>query len=85
MVWGSRGSKRPDFLKDIGGLETNRINQLVVEPTLPPKTTRDPDILRYWRLRVMPASGRGLCSAARSGRTSDGNLRNEQHSGADER
>ena len=41
--------------------------------------------LRYWRLRVMPASGRGLCSAARSGCTPDGNLRNEQHSGADER
>ncbi len=34
--------KAPDFLKDIGGLETNRINQLVVEPTL--QTTRDPDI-----------------------------------------
>ena len=28
--------------EDIGGLETNRINQLVVEPTL--QTTRDPDI-----------------------------------------
>ncbi|MBH4410864.1 FAD-dependent oxidoreductase, partial [Pseudomonas aeruginosa] len=32
----------PDFMKDIGGLETNRINQLVTEPTL--QTTRDPDI-----------------------------------------
>jgi len=41
MVWAA-GIKAPDFLKDIGGLETNRINQLVTEPTL--QTTRDPDI-----------------------------------------
>ena len=41
MVWAA-GIKAPDFLKDIGGLETNRINQLVVSPTL--QTTRDPDI-----------------------------------------
>ena len=38
VVW-SAGVKAPDFLKDIGGLETNRINQLVVRPTL--QTTRD--------------------------------------------
>ncbi len=54
---GSR-SKAPDFLKDIGGLETNRINQLVVEPTLQ-NHSRSRHI-RYWRLRVMPASGRGF-------------------------
>ena len=41
IVWAA-GIKAPDFLKDIGGLETNRINQLVVEPTL--QTSRDPDI-----------------------------------------
>jgi NADH dehydrogenase len=41
MVWAA-GIKAPDFMKEIGGLETNRINQLVVEPTL--QTTRDPDI-----------------------------------------
>lgn len=41
MVWAA-GIKAPDFLKDIGGLETNRINQLVVKPTL--QTTRDDDI-----------------------------------------
>ncbi len=40
-VWAA-GKNAPDFLKDIGGLETNRINHLVVEPTL--QTTRDPDI-----------------------------------------
>ncbi|MDU5502654.1 MAG: NAD(P)/FAD-dependent oxidoreductase [Enterobacter sp.] len=41
MVWAA-GIKAPDFMKDIGGLETNRINQLVTEPTL--QTTRDPEI-----------------------------------------
>ncbi len=40
-VW-SAGIKAPDFLQDIAGLETNRINQLVVNPTL--QTTRDPAI-----------------------------------------
>ena len=41
MVWAA-GIKAPDFMKEIGCLETNRINQLVVEPTL--QTTRDADI-----------------------------------------
>ncbi|HET9645052.1 MAG TPA: NAD(P)/FAD-dependent oxidoreductase [Burkholderiaceae bacterium] len=41
VVWAA-GVKAPDFLKDIAGLETNRINQLVVRPTL--QTTRDDDI-----------------------------------------
>jgi NADH dehydrogenase len=41
IVWAA-GVKAPDFLKDMGGLETNRINQLVVLPTL--QTTRDPKI-----------------------------------------
>jgi len=40
-VWAA-GIKAPDFLKNIGGLETNRLNQLVVRQTL--DTTRDPDI-----------------------------------------
>ncbi|RPJ47375.1 MAG: NAD(P)/FAD-dependent oxidoreductase [Betaproteobacteria bacterium] len=40
-VWAA-GIKAPDFLKDIAGLETNRLNQLVVTPQL--QTTRDPDI-----------------------------------------
>jgi NADH:quinone reductase (non-electrogenic) len=38
VVW-SAGVKAPDFLRDIGGLESNRMNQLVVRPTL--QTTRD--------------------------------------------
>ncbi len=41
VVWAA-GVKAPDFLKDIGGLETNRVNQLVVFDTL--QTTRDPAI-----------------------------------------
>ncbi len=41
VVW-SAGVKGPDFLKDLGGLETNRINQIVVQPTL--QSTRDPAV-----------------------------------------
>ncbi|MBC7520252.1 MAG: FAD-dependent oxidoreductase, partial [Sandarakinorhabdus sp.] len=41
MVWAA-GVKGADFLKDIGGLETSRNNQLVVGPTL--QTTLDPAI-----------------------------------------
>ncbi|MBX3652176.1 MAG: NAD(P)/FAD-dependent oxidoreductase [Burkholderiales bacterium] len=40
-VWAA-GIKAPDFLQDIAGLETNRLNQLVVTATL--QTTRDADI-----------------------------------------
>lgn len=41
VVWAA-GVKAPDFLRKLDGLETNRYNQLVVEPTL--QTTRDSDI-----------------------------------------
>ena len=41
IVWAA-GVKAPPFLKDLAGLETNRINQLVVRPTL--QTSRDDDI-----------------------------------------
>jgi NADH dehydrogenase len=41
VVWAA-GVKAADFLKDIAGLETNRSNQLVVQPTL--QTTRDEHI-----------------------------------------
>ena len=40
-VWAA-GIRCADVLKDIDGLETNRVNQLVVRETL--ATTRDPDI-----------------------------------------
>lgn len=41
VVWAA-GVKAPEMLKDFGGLESNRLNQLVVHPTL--QTTRDPNI-----------------------------------------
>ena len=41
VVWAA-GVKAADFLRDIGGLENNRINQLVVRPTL--QTTRDDNV-----------------------------------------
>jgi len=40
-VWAA-GVKAPQWMKDLGGLETNRINQLVVKPSL--QTTFDDDI-----------------------------------------
>ncbi|MDK2124330.1 NAD(P)/FAD-dependent oxidoreductase [Parachitinimonas caeni] len=40
-VWAA-GIKAPDFLKEFGGLEVNRLNQLLVGPTL--QTTLDPAI-----------------------------------------
>jgi NADH dehydrogenase len=54
VVW-SAGVKAPDVLKDIDGLETNRINQLVVEPTL--QTTRDPDIFAIGDCACCPRPG----------------------------
>jgi NADH dehydrogenase len=44
VVW-CAGVKAPDFLKDIDGLETNRLNQLVVRPTL--QATRDDNIFAF--------------------------------------
>ena len=41
VVWAA-GIKAPDFFKQLDGLETNRINQLVVLPTL--QTSTDPAI-----------------------------------------
>lgn len=41
VVWAA-GIKVPEFMKELDGLETNRINQLVVHRTL--QTTRDPSI-----------------------------------------
>ena len=54
-VWAA-GIKAPDFLKDIGGLETNRLNQLVVKQTL--DTTRDPDIFAIGDCASCPWPGR---------------------------
>jgi NADH dehydrogenase len=41
VVWAA-GVKAPEFLRNLDGLESNRINQLVALPTL--QTTRDPSI-----------------------------------------
>lgn len=43
-VW-SAGIKAPEFLKELDGLETNRINQLVVKQNL--QTTRDDSIFAF--------------------------------------
>jgi NADH dehydrogenase len=51
VVWAA-GVKAPDFLKDLSGLETNRINQLVVRPTL--QTTRDDGIFAFGDCAACP-------------------------------
>jgi NADH:ubiquinone reductase (H+-translocating) len=55
VVWAA-GVKAPDFLKDLGGLETNRINQLVVLPTL--QTTRDDNIFAIGDCAACPWLGK---------------------------
>lgn len=54
VVWAA-GVKAPAFLANIDGLETNRLNQLVVEPTL--QTTRDPDIFALGDCAACPWVG----------------------------
>lgn len=54
IVWAA-GVKGPDFLHELGGLETNRINQLVVEQTL--RTTRDPAIFAMGDCAACPQPG----------------------------
>jgi len=44
VVWAA-GIKAPDFLRDLDGLDTNRINQLMVTRML--QTTRDPDVFAF--------------------------------------
>lgn len=55
VVWAA-GVKAPDFLRDMGGLETNRVNQLVVRPTL--QTTRDDAIFAIGDCAACPWLGR---------------------------
>ena len=56
VVWAA-GIKAPDFLREIDGLETNRINQLHVLPTL--QTTRDSAIFAFGDCAFCP-QGEGL-------------------------
>ena len=54
VVW-SAGVKAPDFLKDLDGLEVNRLNQLVVTPML--QTTADQDIFAIGDCAACPRPG----------------------------
>jgi NADH dehydrogenase len=53
-VWAA-GVKAPAVLRDLDGLETNRINQLAVHQTL--QTTRDPDIFAIGDCAACPQPG----------------------------
>jgi len=54
IVWAA-GVKAPDFLKGIGGLETNHANQLMVLPSL--QTTLDPNIFAMGDCAACPWPG----------------------------
>jgi NADH dehydrogenase len=54
IVWAA-GVMAPSVLCDLDGLEVNRINQLVVIPTL--QTTRDPDIFAIGDCAACPRPG----------------------------
>lgn len=54
-VWAA-GIKAPEFLRGIDGLETNRINQLVVTDRL--QTTRDPSIFAFGDCAACPWHGK---------------------------
>lgn len=54
VVW-SAGVKAPDFLANIGGLETNRINQLMVRQTL--QATLDDNIFAIGDCAACPRPG----------------------------
>jgi NADH:quinone reductase (non-electrogenic) len=60
VVWAA-GVKAPEFLRDLDGLETNRINQLVVRPTL--QTTRDDDVFAIGDCAACPWLGHAGMSA----------------------
>ncbi|HWQ38200.1 MAG TPA: NAD(P)/FAD-dependent oxidoreductase [Burkholderiales bacterium] len=55
VVWAA-GIKAPDFLKGLDGLETNRLNQLVVHQNL--QTTRDPDVFAMGDCASCPWPGK---------------------------
>ncbi|HEY6831824.1 MAG TPA: NAD(P)/FAD-dependent oxidoreductase [Pseudolabrys sp.] len=54
VVW-TAGVKGPEVLRQLDGLEVNRINQLVVEPTL--RTMRDPNIFAMGDCAACPRPG----------------------------
>ena len=54
VVWAA-GVRGPDVLSDLDGLEVNRANHLVTEPTL--QTTRDPRIFAIGDCAAVPREG----------------------------
>lgn len=56
VVWAA-GIKAPDFLSNIDGLETNRINQLIVKRTL--QTTLDESVFAFGDCAACPWPGHG--------------------------
>jgi NADH dehydrogenase len=54
VVWAA-GVKASDVLRQLDGLEANRLNQLVVEQTL--QTTRDPDVFAVGDCAACPRPG----------------------------
>jgi NADH dehydrogenase len=54
VVWAA-GVRGPDVLSGLDGLEVNRANHLVTEPTL--QTTRDPDIFAIGDCAAVPREG----------------------------
>jgi NADH dehydrogenase len=56
-VWAA-GIKAPEFLHNLAGLETNRLNQLVVRPTL--QTTYDDDIFAIGDCAACPQPGKDI-------------------------
>lgn len=55
-VWAA-GIRRPRFLKDLDGTESNRINQLQVRPTL--QATLDDDVFAFGDCAACPQPGTG--------------------------
>jgi NADH dehydrogenase len=55
VVWAA-GVKAPEFLRDLAGLETNRINQLVLKSTL--QSTRDEAIFALGDCAAVPWLGK---------------------------
>jgi NADH:ubiquinone reductase (H+-translocating) len=56
VVWAA-GVKAPDFLRDLDGLETNGVNQLLVKQTL--QTTRDENVFAIGDCAACPWPGKG--------------------------
>jgi NADH:ubiquinone reductase (H+-translocating) len=54
MVWAA-GIRAPDFLRELDGLESNHINQLLVQSTM--QTTRDEDIFAFGDCASCPLGG----------------------------